>query len=95
MGDGTYTVIMQAKNERDALRMAQNDAEVTCKKATGRKAFVAVEHKSTDVGPQIAASKQGGLQGTAASGRADPAAPLSAALLLRLLEPLQHRLSHE
>jgi hypothetical protein len=66
-GDGTYTVLTQAQNERDALRMAQRDAEYTCKKSTGRKHFVSLSHKSQDVGPEIASSKDGGVKGMAAS----------------------------
>jgi hypothetical protein len=65
--DGTYTVLTKAQNERDALRMAQLDAEYTCKKATGRKHFVAISHKSDDVGPELASSKDAGVKGMAAS----------------------------
>jgi hypothetical protein len=66
-GDGTYTVVTKAQNERDALKMAQKDAESTCKKDSGKKSFVTLTHKSSYVGPEIAASKEGGMKGVAAS----------------------------
>jgi hypothetical protein len=66
-GDGTYTVVTKAQTENDALKMAQKDAETTCKKDAGTKRFVAVNHNSAYVGPEIAASKDGGMKGVAAS----------------------------
>jgi hypothetical protein len=66
-GDGTYTVVTKAQTERDALKMAQKDAESTCKKEAGTKRFVTVNHTSAYVGPEIAASKDGGMRGVAAS----------------------------
>jgi hypothetical protein len=65
--DGSYTVVTKAQTEGDALKMAQKDAESTCKKQTGNKRFVTVTHSSDYVGPEIAASKDGGMKGIAAS----------------------------
>jgi hypothetical protein len=66
-GDGTYTVVTKAQTENDALKMAQKDAQSTCKKEAGTKRFVTLTHASKYVGPEIAASKEGGMKGVAAS----------------------------
>jgi hypothetical protein len=52
-GDGTFHLVEQGKTERDALKMAQQDAETTCKRETSSRSFVTIEHSSEYVGVDV------------------------------------------
>ena len=52
-GDGTYHLVTQAATERAAMKMAQADAELTCKKDYRSKRYVMLDHNSEYIGIKV------------------------------------------
>jgi len=52
-GEGVFHVVEKGKTESETLKMAQQDAEVTCKKHTNSRSFVTVDHSSEYVGVDV------------------------------------------
>lgn len=51
--NGTYHVVEKGKTERETLKMAEHDAELTCKRNNKSKDFVTLEHSSEYVGMDV------------------------------------------
>ncbi len=64
--DGTYMLVEKGKTERAAMKMAQSDAEKTCKKRAKTKEFVTLDHSSEFVGVTVDKG-EGTFSGIAAS----------------------------
>lgn len=64
MGNGQYQGITKARDESTALKMAQLDAETTCKEREKKKKYVVDHYTSEYVGPKID-NAGGGLTGLA------------------------------
>lgn len=56
-GNGTYQLVEKAQSERDAFKMAQRDAEATCKRYSDSRSFITIEHSSEDVGLKLEKGK--------------------------------------
>jgi hypothetical protein len=65
--DGNYEIFTTGKTKFDAMRWAKQDAETTCKKATGNKNFVYLDKESQFTGVKIDRGEGGTVRSLVAS----------------------------